>query len=100
MRMLCSSRPFGSRSRVSADWPGASDPGEAVGAGDGDDAAVAEVDDRAARGEHPLLGYRVAVVRRDRGDGGIVGDGVGGTRTRHRDGTGQGQQGRELRHRG
>ena len=41
-------------------------PGQPVGAGDGEDVAVAAVDQPRALGEQPLLAQRVAVVGGDR----------------------------------
>ena len=58
-------------------------PGEPVGTGDGEDVAVAAVDQAGALGEHALLAQRIAVVRGDRGGRGAGLDG---------DGAGQGQQ--------
>ena len=52
------------------------EPPEPVGSGDGDDAAVAEVDQRLAGLEQTLFAHRVAVVRRDPGVESVGFDGV------------------------
>ena len=76
-------RPLGSSSRASADSPGCElrealreqrvEPGQAIGAGDGDDIPIGEVDDGASAcltlDECALLAQRVAVVLRRVADG-------------------------------